>query len=85
MFYKLRLKGGERWEPTRQDVCQISAQDGTLTSPGDDARGALDMNAQCSYWNSVRARVLKQMVVWQQQGLDMSMVVIAKRALSYHK
>ena len=28
------------------------------------ARGALEMNAQCSYWISVRDRVDKQMVVW---------------------
>lgn len=47
------------------------AQDGTLTSPGDEAKDALDMNAQCSYWISARDRILNQMVVWQQEGLDL--------------
>jgi DNA polymerase gamma 1 len=47
------------------------AQDGTLTSPGDEARDALDMNAQCSYWISARDRILNQMVVWQREALDL--------------
>ena len=29
-------------------------QDGTPTSPGDEARSTLDMNMQCSYWVSTR-------------------------------
>ncbi len=37
------------------------AWDGTLTNPGDDARGALDMNAQCNYWISACDQLLKQM------------------------
>ena len=32
------------------------------------ARGALEMNAQCSYWISVRDRVEKQVVVWEGQA-----------------
>lgn len=77
MFYKLPHKDGEAanvGSPLAKTFVKY-AQDGTLTSPGDDARGALDMNAQCSYWISARDRVLKQMVVWQRQGLDMGMAV----------
>lgn len=77
MFYKLPHKDGEAanvGNPLAKTFVKYS-QDGTLTSPGDDARGALDMNAQCSYWISARDRVLKQMVVWQRQGLDMGMTV----------
>ncbi|KAH7345324.1 DNA polymerase family A-domain-containing protein, partial [Rhizoctonia solani] len=41
------------------------------------SQDALNMNAQCSYWISARDRVLKQVVVWDQQakiniGLDTS-------------
>ncbi|KIM84493.1 hypothetical protein PILCRDRAFT_87417 [Piloderma croceum F 1598] len=46
------------------------AQDGTKTSPGDEAKEALDMNAQCSYWISARDRILNQNVVWQDEKLD---------------
>jgi len=79
MFYKLPHKDGEAanvGSPLAKTFVKY-AQDGTLTSPGDDARGALDMNAQCSYWISARDRVLKQMVVWQREreGLDMGMAV----------
>ncbi|KAF8492208.1 DNA polymerase family A-domain-containing protein [Russula emetica] len=77
MFYKLPHKDGEAanvGSPLVKTFIKY-AQDGTLTSPGDDARGALDMNAQCSYWISARDRVLKQMVVWQRQGLDMGIAV----------
>ena len=77
IFYKLPHKDGEAanvGNPLAKTFVKYS-QDGTLTSPGDDARGALDMNAQCSYWISARDRVLKQMVVWQRQGLDMGMTV----------
>jgi DNA polymerase gamma 1 len=77
MFYKLPHKDGDAanvGSPLAKTFIKY-AQDGTLTSPGDDARGALDMNAQCSYWISARDRVLKQMVVWQRQGLDMGMTV----------
>ncbi len=60
------------------------ARDGTLTSPGDDARGALDMNAQCSHWISACDRLLKQMYgsgkgpIWVQP-------LVAKRESSFHK
>jgi DNA polymerase gamma 1 len=77
MFYKLPHKDGEAanvGSPLAKTFVKY-AQDGTLMSPGDDARGALDMNAQCSYWISARDRVLKQMVVWQRQGLNMGMAV----------
>lgn len=76
-FYKLPHKDGDAanvGSPLTKTFVKY-AQDGTLTSPGDDARGALDMNAQCSYWISARDRILKQMVVWQRQGLDMGMAV----------
>jgi DNA polymerase gamma 1 len=46
------------------------AQDGTMTSPGDEAKEALDMNAQYSYWISARDRILNQNVVWQDEKLD---------------
>jgi DNA polymerase gamma 1 len=77
MFYKLPHKDGETanvGSPLAKTFVKY-AQDGTLTSPGDNARGALDMNAQCSYWISARDRVLKQMVVWQQEALDMGMAL----------
>ena len=77
VFYKLPHKDGEAanvGNPLAKSFIKY-AQDGTLTSPGDDARGALDMNAQCSYWISARDRVLKQMVVWQREGLDMGMAI----------
>ncbi|TFY78611.1 hypothetical protein EWM64_g5396, partial [Hericium alpestre] len=73
IFYKLPHKDGESanvGSPLGKTFIKF-AQDGTLTSPGDEAKSALDMNAQCSYWISARDRVLKQMVVWQQQALDM--------------
>ncbi|KAI0266250.1 DNA polymerase family A-domain-containing protein [Gloeopeniophorella convolvens] len=72
-FYKLPHKDGETanvGSPLGKTFVKY-AQDGTLTSPGDEARRALDMNAQCSYWISARDRVMNQMVVWQRAGLDM--------------
>ena len=77
VFHKLPHKDGEAanvGSPLAKPFVKY-AQDGTLTSPGDEARGALEMNAQCSYWISARDRVLKQMVVWQQDGLDMGLGV----------
>ncbi|KAF9232296.1 hypothetical protein BU15DRAFT_67580 [Melanogaster broomeanus] len=38
---------------------------------GDDAKDALDMNAQCGYWISARDRILNQTVVWQNEKVDM--------------
>jgi DNA polymerase gamma 1 len=77
VFYKLPHKDGEAanvGSPLAKTFVKY-AQDGTLTSPGDEARSALEMNAQCSYWISARDRVLKQMVVWQQKGLNMGLDV----------
>lgn len=67
VFYKLPHKDGEKanvGSPLSKTFMQY-AQDGTLKSPGDEAKEALDMNAQCSYWISARDRILNQMVVWQ--------------------
>lgn len=73
-FYKLPHKDGEKanvGSPLGKTFMQYS-QDGTLASPFEEAKGALDMNAQCSYWISARDRVMNQMVVWQDKdkGLD---------------
>ncbi|KAG9308217.1 DNA polymerase family A-domain-containing protein [Chiua virens] len=73
VFYKLPHKDGESanvGSPLSKTFMKY-AQDGTLKSPGDDAQGALDMNAQCSYWISARDRILNQMVVWQDDPVDM--------------
>ncbi|KAF9812850.1 hypothetical protein IEO21_05950 [Rhodonia placenta] len=72
VFYKLPHKDGDKanvGSPLGKTFIKY-AQDGTLTSPGDEAKEALDMNAQCSYWISARDRVLKQMVVWQDERVD---------------
>lgn len=72
LFYKLPHKDGESanvGSPLSKTFMKY-AQDGTLTSPGDDAQDALDMNAQCSYWISARDRILNQMVVWQNEQVD---------------
>ncbi|KAI0754102.1 gamma DNA-directed DNA polymerase [Daedaleopsis nitida] len=69
-FYKLPHKDGEKanvGSPLGKTFMQY-AQDGTLASPFPEAKDALDMNAQCSYWISARDRVMKQMVVWQDKG-----------------
>ncbi|KAG1763684.1 DNA polymerase family A-domain-containing protein [Suillus occidentalis] len=73
VFYKLPHKDGEKanvGSPLGKTFMKF-AQDGTLTSPGDEAKDALDMNAQCSYWISARDRILNQMVVWQRGALDL--------------
>lgn len=73
IFYKLPHKDGEKanvGSPLGKTFMKF-AQDGTLTSPGDEAKDALDMNAQCSYWISARDRILNQMVVWQRGALDL--------------
>ena len=66
-FYKLPHKDGELknvGSPLSKTFIK-HAQDGTLQSPGEEARQALNMNAQCSYWISARDRIMNQMVVWQ--------------------
>ena len=80
VFYKLPHKDGETanvGSPLAKTFIKY-AQDRTLTSPGDEARSALDMNAQCSYWISARDRVLKQMVVWQHERSGMNLGVGAE-------
>ncbi|KAG5640753.1 hypothetical protein DXG03_007311 [Asterophora parasitica] len=67
IFYKLPHKDGDKanvGSPLAKTFMKY-AQDGTLKSPGDEAKEALDMNAQCSYWISARDRILNQMVVWE--------------------
>ncbi|CDO71037.1 hypothetical protein BN946_scf184844.g41 [Trametes cinnabarina] len=71
-FYKLPHKDGEKanvGSPLSKTFMKY-AQDGTLASPFEEAKDALDMNAQCSYWISARDRVTKQMVVWQDDKID---------------
>ncbi|OJT07668.1 DNA polymerase gamma, mitochondrial [Trametes pubescens] len=71
-FYKLPHKDGEKanvGSPLGKTFMKYS-QDGTLASPFEEAKGALDMNAQCSYWISARDRVMNQVVVWQDDKLD---------------
>jgi len=72
-FYKLPHKDGEKanvGNPLAKTFI-IYSQDGTMTSPDATAKDALDLNAQCSYWISVRDRVLKQMVIWQNSTRDL--------------
>ncbi|KAF5386610.1 hypothetical protein D9615_001930 [Tricholomella constricta] len=73
IFYKLPHKDGEKanvGSPLSKTFMKF-AQDGTLKSPGDEAKEALDMNAQCSYWISARDRIVNQMVVWQTAKTNM--------------
>ena len=73
VFYKLPHKDGEKsnvGSPLGKTFMKF-AQDGTLKSPGDEAKEALDMNAQCSYWISARDRIQNQMVVWQDGGKNL--------------
>ncbi|CUA77609.1 DNA polymerase gamma 1 [Rhizoctonia solani] len=75
-FFKLPHKDGDRanvGSPIGKTFLKYSL-DGTLSSRGDAAKLALDMNAQCSYWISARDRVLKQVVIWDQQAkVDMGL------------
>ena len=70
VFYKLPHKDGEKANvgSPLSKTFMTYAQDGTLKSPGEEAKEALDMNAQCSYWISARDRILNQMVIWQNSG-----------------
>ncbi|KXN84811.1 DNA polymerase subunit gamma-1 [Leucoagaricus sp. SymC.cos] len=66
-FHKLPHKDGEKanvGSPLGKTFIKY-AQDGTLQSPGEEAKEALDMNVQCSYWIGARDRIINQMVVWQ--------------------
>ncbi|KAI0667216.1 gamma DNA-directed DNA polymerase [Trametes maxima] len=74
-FYKVPHKDGEKanvGSPLGKTFMKY-AQDGTLASPFEEAKGALDMNAQCSYWISARDRVRQQTVVWQDAENDLGM------------
>ena len=67
VYYKLPHKDGEKanvGSPLGKTFIKF-AQDGTLKSPGNEAKEALDLNALCSYWISARDRILNQTVVWQ--------------------
>ncbi|KAF8707391.1 DNA polymerase A domain, partial [Rhizoctonia solani] len=69
-FFKLPHKDGDQanvGSPMAKTFLKYS-QDGTLSSPGDTAKAALNMNAQCSYWISARDRVLRQVVMWDRQA-----------------
>lgn len=73
VYYKLPHKDGDKanvGNPLGKTFIKF-AQDGTLKSPGNEAKEALDVNALCSYWISARDRILNQTVVWQnsQQSL----------------
>ncbi|KAG5732740.1 hypothetical protein E4T56_gene16724 [Termitomyces sp. T112] len=72
-FYKLPHKDGEKanvGSPLSKTFMKY-AEDGTLKSPGGEAKEALDMNTQCSYWISARDRIMNQMVVWQNRKINM--------------
>ena len=67
VHYKLPHKDGDKanvGNPLGKTFIKF-AQDGTLKSPGNEAKEALDLNALCSYWISARDRILNQTVVWQ--------------------
>jgi len=67
VFYKVPHKDGEKANvasPLGKSFVKY-AQDGTLKSPGNEAKEALDMNSLCSYWISARDRILNQLVAWQ--------------------
>ncbi|KDR84733.1 hypothetical protein GALMADRAFT_53782 [Galerina marginata CBS 339.88] len=67
IFYKVPHKDGEKANvasPLGKSFVKY-AQNGTLKSPGDEAKEALDMNALCSYWISARDRIVNQLVIWQ--------------------
>jgi hypothetical protein len=66
-FHKLLQKDGEKANvesPLNKTFVKYAA-DGVLTSPGGEAKEALELNALCSYWMSSRDRIMNQMVVWE--------------------
>ncbi|KAF8631471.1 hypothetical protein AX15_002384 [Amanita polypyramis BW_CC] len=68
-FHKLPHKDGEKanvGSPLSKMFVKYAA-DGTLTSPGGEAKEALELSAVCSYWMSSRDRILNQMVVWEDE------------------
>ncbi|KIL59116.1 hypothetical protein M378DRAFT_188045 [Amanita muscaria Koide BX008] len=71
-FHKLPHKDGESanvGSPLGKTFVQYAA-DGTLTSPGGEAKEALELNAVCSYWISSRDRIMNQMVVWDKGNAE---------------
>ena len=69
-FFKLPHKDGDManvGNPLGKTFLKFAA-DGTLSSPGETAKAALEMSAQCSYWISARDRIMKQLVVWDRDG-----------------
>ncbi|KAF8347323.1 DNA polymerase family A-domain-containing protein [Amanita rubescens] len=69
-FYKLPHKDGEKanvGSPLAKTFVKYAA-DGVLTSPGGEAKEALELSAVCSYWMSSRDRLMNQMVVWESDG-----------------
>jgi DNA polymerase gamma 1 len=87
-FYKLPHKDGDKanvGSPMGKSFLKYS-QDGTLSSPGNAAKAALDMNAQCSYWISARDRVMTQNVIWDRQaGASMGMPSLSSESEPPHK
>ena len=77
IFYKVPHKDGDKANvasPLGKSFVKY-AQNGTLKSPGDEAKEALDMNAYCSYWISARDRILNQLVVWQNSQRSLGLPV----------
>lgn len=73
LFYKLPHKDGEKanvGSPLSKTFMKYT-EDGTLKSPGEEAKEALEMNSLCSYWISARDRIMNQMVVWQNGGRNL--------------
>ncbi|KAF8578913.1 hypothetical protein K439DRAFT_438357 [Ramaria rubella] len=69
-FFKIPHKDGDIanvGNPLGKSFIKFAA-DGTLSSPGEIAKQALDINAQSSYWISARDRIMKQMVIWDRDG-----------------
>ncbi|KAF8331463.1 DNA polymerase family A-domain-containing protein [Cantharellus anzutake] len=69
-FYKLPHKDGEKANVgnplTKTFVPYLNK--GTLSSPSETAKKALQLNADCSYWISARDRIISQMVVRDGDG-----------------
>lgn len=74
-FYKLPHKDGEEANvanPLGKTFIKY-VQDGTLRSPGNEAKEALDLNCLCSYWISARDRIRNQLVVWQKSDRSLGL------------
>ncbi|KAL1666868.1 DNA polymerase family A-domain-containing protein [Schizophyllum commune] len=66
-FFKLPHKDGDSANvgSPLSKTFMSHASNGTLSSPFNEAKEALELNAMCSYWISSRDRIMNQMVVWQ--------------------